>query len=92
MGQDRWMPTEMSESYYQNNREARLAYQKKYYKVHAELLKRKRELEVVLDPEKVDARKAYNRAYFLKNRASIMEKRASRRKKVTEQQNNDTSN
>ena len=86
VGQDRWVPTEMSDSYYQNNREARLAYQKKYYKAHAELLKRKRELEVVLDPEKVDARKAYNCSYFLNNRASIMEKRAARRKKVTEQQ------
>jgi hypothetical protein len=79
------MSDENNESYYKNNREKRLAYQKKYYKLHAELIKRKRELEIVLDPDKVDARKAYNRAYFLKNRASIMEKRAARRKQVSKQ-------
>ena len=79
------MSDEKSESYYKNNREKRLAYQKKYYKLHAELIKRKRELEIVLDPDKVDARKAYNRAYFLKNRASIMEKRAARRKQASKQ-------
>jgi hypothetical protein len=78
------MPDEKSESYYQTNREKRLAYQKKYYEVHAELIKRKRELEIVLDPEKVAARKAYNRAYFLKNRASLMKKRAARRKPLTQ--------
>jgi hypothetical protein len=80
------MSDENNESYYKNNREKRLAYQKKYYKLHAELIKRKRELEIVLDPDKVDARKAYNRAYFLKNRASIMEKRAAHRKQASKQQ------
>jgi hypothetical protein len=79
------MSDENNESYYKNNREKRLAYQKKYYKLHAESIKRKRELEIVLDPDKVDARKAYNRAYFLKNRASIMEKRAARRKQASKQ-------
>ena len=73
------MSDKTGETYYQKNREARRAYQKEYYKLHAELIKRKRELEIVLDPEKVDARKMYNRAYFQKNRASIMEKRAKRR-------------
>jgi len=77
------MNDEINATYYQKNREARCAYQKEYYKLHSGLLKRKRELEIVLNPEKVDARKAYNRAYFLKNRASIMEKRAARRKQVT---------
>lgn len=79
------MSDKTSETYYQINREKRLSYQKKYYRANAEVIKRKRELEIVLNPEKVDARKAYNRAYFLKNRASIMEKRAKRRKQVTNQ-------
>jgi hypothetical protein len=30
----------------------------------------------VLDPEKVEAKKLYNRIYYSKNRASIREKRA----------------
>ena len=85
-GQDGVMPDESSESYYKINRELRLAYQKNYYKANAETIKRKRELEIVLNPEKVDARKAYNRAYFLNNRALIMEKRAARKKKVAGQQ------
>lgn len=79
------MSDEKSESYYQINREKRLAYQKKYYKANVELIKRKRELETVLDPDKAAARKAYNRAYFLNNRASIMEKRAKRRKQASNQ-------
>jgi hypothetical protein len=83
------MSDKTSETYYQINRDLRLAYQKNYYKANVELIKRKRELEIVLDPEKSDARKAYNRAYFLKNRASIMEKRAARRKRVAEQQKQD---
>jgi len=77
------MSDKKSETYYQINREKRLAYQKEYYKLHAGTIKRKRELEVVLDPDKADARKAYNRAYFLNNRASIMEKRAKRRKQAS---------
>jgi len=79
------MSDKTSETYYQINREKRLAYQKSYYKKNAELIKRKRELEIVLNPEKVDARKAYNRAYFLNNYASIMKKRAARKKQVAEQ-------
>ena len=80
------MTDKKSESYYEINREKRLAYQKEYYKLHAGTIKRKRELDIVLNPEKVDARKAYNRAYFLNNRASIMKKRAALRNQASKQQ------
>lgn len=70
------MSDEEGATYYQLNRKKRLAYQKQYYLKNAELIKRKRELDIVLDPDRVDARKAYNRSYFLNNRAGIMEKRA----------------
>jgi len=73
------MSDEEGETYYRLNRKKRLAYQKQYYLKNAELIKRKRELDTVLNPDKVDARKAYNRAYFLNNRAEIMEKRALRK-------------
>lgn len=70
------MPDQTNESYYSKNREARREYQKKYYYRNRELIKRKRELDTVLDPEKVEAKKLYNRLYYAKNRASIREKRA----------------
>ena len=86
LAHDTVMTDKKSESYYEINREKRLAYQKEYYKLRAGTIKRKRELDIVLNPEKVDARKAYNRSYFLNNRASIMEKRAARKNKATKQQ------
>jgi hypothetical protein len=72
------MSDEIIETYYQKNREMRREYQKRYYKTNAQLIKRKRELESVLDPEKQDARKRYNQEYYLVNRASIQEQRARR--------------
>ena len=78
------MSEEESVSYYKTNRKKRLAYQKQYYLKNAELIKRKRELDTVLNPEKSVARKAYNRAYFLNNRAGIMEKRALRKQERDE--------
>lgn len=69
------MPDQTNESYYSKNREARREYQKRYYYRNCELIKRKRELDTVLDPEKVEAKKLYNRLYYSKNRASIREKR-----------------
>lgn len=70
------MPDQTNETYYSKNREARRAYQKRYYDKNCQLIRRKRELDTVLDPEKVEAKKLYNRIYYSKNRASIREKRA----------------
>ena len=64
-----------NETYYERNKEVRREYQRRYYHRNSELIKRKRELDEVLEPEKVAHRKKYNREYYLKNRASIREKR-----------------
>lgn len=73
------MSDEIIETYYAKNKEARREYQKQYYIRNAQLIKRKRELDTVLDPEKVDARKAYHAAYYLDNRCTIREQRTRKR-------------
>ena len=70
------MPDQTNESYYSKNREARREYQKRYYNRNSELIKRKRELDTVLDPERIEAKKLYNKLYYSKNRARIREQRA----------------
>jgi ribulose bisphosphate carboxylase small subunit len=70
------------ESYYKKNREARRQYQKEYYSMNSQLIKRKRELDVLLAPEKEDARKAYNQEYYRVNRAAIKARRLRTTKKA----------
>jgi hypothetical protein len=64
-----------NESYYERNKEARREYQRQYYRRNSERIKRKRELDEVLEPEKIASRKDYNRRYYVKNLAAIKEKR-----------------
>ena len=73
------MSDEIIETYYEKNREARREYQKHYYMRNAQLIKRKRELDAMLAPEKADARKAYHASYYLDNRCTIREQRARKR-------------
>jgi len=76
----------MTETYYSRNRAKRLAYQKTYYSLMHGALKRKRELKNFLEPEKIEFLRAYNRAYYLNNRARIHKKRADtaeKRKKAS---------
>ena len=70
--------------YYQKNRDSRLKYQRDYYhKVQKYAIERKNEIAEVLEPEALDGRKnklsAYNKAYYAKNKAKILAKRAASR-------------
>jgi len=74
------MSEENEPTYYETNRETRLMYQRAYYKRNSERIKRKNELDSVLEPDRVVAKREYQREYFAKNRAKILKKRASSKK------------
>jgi hypothetical protein len=69
------MAEEQKLTYYERNKEARREYQRQYYHRNSEMIKRKRELDEVLEPDKVISRKDYNKRYYIKNRTAIKEKR-----------------
>lgn len=77
------MPDNKKQEYYKTNRDSRLTYQKTYYRNNAQLVKRKRELQEHLEPEKYDKQREYQRAYYLENRARIKERRANRSKEAS---------
>ena len=77
------MPNQKKQEYYQTNRDSRLTYQKAYYRNNAQLVKRKRELQETLEPEKYEKQREYQRAYYLENRARIREHRANRSKEAS---------
>jgi hypothetical protein len=66
------------ESYYKRNTEARKAYQKAYYAEKKDQLKRKRELDAHLSPEKVQKMQAYQRNYYLTNRQKLLARKKLR--------------
>ena len=78
------MADEAKQKYYQDNKEARLAYQRNYYRKNKALIKRRAELKKENDPSWEEARKEYNRLYYRKNRAKIRENRARLRKNRAE--------
>lgn len=65
--------------YYLANRDARLDYQNSYYKEAKSRFQRRNEIDELLEPEVVQARKKklsdYNRAYYVKNKVRIFAKR-----------------
>jgi hypothetical protein len=60
------------ESYYQRHREARKAYQKEYYQLVKEQMRRNREVDKEVRPEVVEAKAAYQSAYYRKNRNRLL--------------------
>jgi len=66
------------ESYYNRNKDTRKAYQKAYYEANKERMRRKKELDSVLQPEKLKKVQDYQRQYYLKNRQKLLEKRRHR--------------
>lgn len=78
-----FMPDQKKQEYYKTNRDSRLTYQKAYYRNNAQLVKRKRELQETLEPEKYEKQREYQRAYYLENRARIREHRANRAKEAS---------
>lgn len=64
--------------YYERNKEARKAYQKAYYTLKKAQIRRKRELDTELCPEKTLKVQEYQRNYYLTNRHKLIEKRRLR--------------
>jgi predicted PP-loop superfamily ATPase len=66
------------ESYYARFTEERKAYQKAYYNKNKEVLKRKKELDASLKPEKLEKVRKYQHEYYLKNRQKLLERKRLR--------------
>ena len=62
-------------TYYATNKEARKAYQRAYYDKMKHQIKRKSELDIVLNPEKCIKLQDYQREYYLKNREKLLAKK-----------------
>ena len=71
------------QEYYLKNQEKRLNYQNEYYKRTKYSYSRKMEIGKVLEPDDYETFKkrvsSYNKEYYLKNKAKIMEKRNARK-------------
>lgn len=85
------MPDPKKQAYYLANKEARLAYQREYYRrVVKPRRVRERELDELLSPEewkeKVNKRRKYHRDYYLKNRDKIRAQRAAKRRAMKRDQ------
>lgn len=79
------MPDPKKQAYYLANKQARLSYQRDYYRrVVKPRRARERELDELLSPEeweaKVNKRRKYHRDYYLKNRDKIRAQRAAKRR------------
>lgn len=66
------------DSYYSRNSEARKEYQRAYYTEKKDQLRRKRELDATLKPEKIAKLRDYQRNYYLTNRQKLLEKKKLR--------------
>jgi hypothetical protein len=73
--------TQNSDTYYALNREARKQYQRDYYRRNKKVLARKRELQPVLDPERAEQIRDYQRAYYLLHRQELLAKRRERERR-----------
>lgn len=77
--------------YYLANREKRLAYQNRYYREAKPRFQRRKEIDEVLDPDKVKAVKKklsdYNREYYTKNKEKIKAKRREAHARKAEKKN-----
>lgn len=71
------MTPEERKEYYRKNREARLAYQKRYYALYKEAIREKTVERQKSDPDWMQKQKEYNKKYYLKNKDRIKKKRKS---------------
>lgn len=69
--------------YYLANRKERLAYQNQYYRESKLRFERRKEIQELLEPEKLEEAKKelsdYNKAYYKKNKDKILAKRRERK-------------
>ena len=68
----------MDKSYYDRNKEARKEYQKAYYNAKKGELRRKRELDAELNPEKQEKIRKYQREYYLTHRQNLLARKRLR--------------
>ena len=73
------MPNAKKQEYYRKNREARIAYQKRYYEKNKHIIVRKREVREFLEPEERELARKYNERYYSENRERIREQRKAKR-------------
>ena len=66
------------ESYYARFADERKAYQKAYYEKNKEAIRRKKELDAALKPEKVKKLQVYQHNYYLTNRQKLLERKRLR--------------
>jgi hypothetical protein len=67
-----------SQTYYARFKEARKAYQRCYYERNKEVIRRKKELDATLHPEKFQKIRGYQREYYLKNREKLLQRKRER--------------
>jgi len=65
-------------TYYQRNKEARCAYQRRYYRENKDKINMRRKIDEASDPEKAKKRLEYNKEYYQKNKKKLLEARAKR--------------
>ena len=68
----------MDKSYYDRNKDARKVYQKAYYEAKKGELRRKREIDAELNPEKQEKIREYQRNYYLTNRQKLLDRKRLR--------------
>ena len=78
------MADKSKKNYYQINKEARLKYQREYYRRNKEAIKRRRELKLAENPELADEQKEYNKKYYIENKERIKTKRAVTKKRASQ--------
>jgi hypothetical protein len=71
------MPDE-TPSYYDRHKEERRNYQKEYYRLNREALRRKKELDTLFEPSKKEKLLRYQRDYYFANRERLLRARHDR--------------
>ena len=72
------MPNPDKQKYYEENKDARKAYQKEYYEKNKAAIKRRKELRKETDPKWLDDTRKYNREYYRKNKKRLNHARLKR--------------
>lgn len=76
------MVDEKKQNYYIKNRRERLQYQKDYYELNKENIKKGRAKRKLDEPSLVDKEQLYHRKYYEKNKERIMKQRRYKRSRI----------
>ena len=75
------MPNVKKQEYYRKNREKRLKYQRDYYELNKERIKKNRADRMDKEPDRMDKERSYNKEYYKKNKERIMARRKAKERK-----------